>query len=174
MKKILSILAALLAFATPALADGEAAATAGGGTMGMIIYFVIIIAVFYFLLIRPQKKKEKEAKAMIESIKKGDKIVTIGGFQGKVLSVKNGVITRTVPREQLIHIQTPQIFYRKEYLELAKKAQESGVAFTDDASIYEFFNKPVRFVEGHRDNLKITVPEDAAMIKTLMEEQLCE
>lgn len=93
MKKIISILAALLAFATPALADGEAAATAGGGTMGMIIYFVVIIAVFYFLLIRPQKKKEKEAKAMIESIKKGDKIVTIGGFQGKVLSVKNGVIT---------------------------------------------------------------------------------
>lgn len=93
MKKILSILAMLLAFATPALADGEAAAAAGSGTMGMIIYFVIIIAVFYFLLIRPQKKKEKEAKAMIESIKKGDKIVTIGGFQGKVLSVKNGIIT---------------------------------------------------------------------------------
>ncbi len=92
MKKILSILAMLLAFATPALAEGEAAA-AGSGTMGMIIYFVIIIAVFYFLLIRPQKKKEKEAQAMIDSIKKGDKITTIGGFHGKVLSVKNGVIT---------------------------------------------------------------------------------
>lgn len=92
MKKILSILAMLLAFATPALADGEAAA-AGSGTVGMIIYFVIIIAVFYFLLIRPQKKKEKEAQAMIDSIKKGDKITTIGGFHGKVLSVKNGVIT---------------------------------------------------------------------------------
>ena len=57
MKKFLSILAMLLAFATPALADGETAAAAGGGTVGMIIYFVIIIAVFYFLLIRPQKKK---------------------------------------------------------------------------------------------------------------------
>ena len=83
----------LLTMATPALADGEAAAAAGGGTAGMIIYFVIIIAVFYFFLIRPQKKKEKEAKAMIDAIKKGDKIVTIGGFHGKVLSVKNGVIT---------------------------------------------------------------------------------
>ena len=83
MKKILSILAMLLAFATPALADGEAAAATGGGMTGMIIYFVVIIAVFYFLLIRPQKKKEKE----------GDKITTIGGFHGKVISVKNGVIT---------------------------------------------------------------------------------
>ena len=93
MKKFLSILFMLLTMATPALADGEAAAAAGGGTAGMIIYFVIIIAVFYFFLIRPQKKKEKEAKAMIDAIKKGDKIVTIGGFHGKVLSVKNGVIT---------------------------------------------------------------------------------
>ena len=93
MKKILSILAMLLAFATPALADGEAAAATGGGMTGMIIYFVVIIAVFYFLLIRPQKKKEKEAQAMIDAIKKGDKITTIGGFHGKVISVKNGVIT---------------------------------------------------------------------------------
>ena len=93
MKKILSILAMLLAFATPALADGEAAAATGGGMTGMIIYFVVIIAVFYFLLIRPQKKKEKEAQAMIDAIKKGDKITTIGGFHGKVVSVKNGVIT---------------------------------------------------------------------------------
>ena len=93
MKKILSILAMLLAFATPALADGEAATAAGGGMTGMIIYFVVIIAVFYFLLIRPQKKKEKEAQAMIDAIKKGDKITTIGGFHGKVISVKNGVIT---------------------------------------------------------------------------------
>ena len=92
MKKILSILAMLLAFATPALAQGEAA-PAGSGMTGMIIYFVVIIAVFYFLLIRPQKKKEKEAQSMIDSIKKGDKITTIGGFHGKVISVKNGVIT---------------------------------------------------------------------------------
>ena len=92
MKKILSILAMLLAFATPVLAQGEPA-PAGSGMTGMIIYFVIIIAVFYFLLIRPQKKQQKEAQAMIDSIKKGDKITTIGGFHGKVLSVKNGIIT---------------------------------------------------------------------------------
>ncbi len=88
--------------------------------------------------------------------------------------IKDGIITRTVPREHLIQIQTPQIFRRGEYLELAKEAQKSGREFTDDASIYEFYNKPVRFIEGHRDNLKITVPEDAAMIKMLMEERLCE
>ena len=88
--------------------------------------------------------------------------------------VADGMIVRTVPREQLIQIQTPQVFRLDEYLELAEKAQKSGREFTDDASIYEFYDKPVRFVEGHRDNLKITVPEDAKMIKNLMEERLCE
>lgn len=65
----------------------------GGQTGGMILYFVVIIAVFYFLLIRPQKKRDKEQKNLLDSLKKGDQIVTIGGFYGKILSVKNDVIT---------------------------------------------------------------------------------
>ncbi len=64
-----------------------------GGSGGMILYLVVIIAVFYFLLIRPQKKREKEAKNMMDALKKGDKIVTIGGFYGKIVSVKDDVIT---------------------------------------------------------------------------------
>ncbi len=63
------------------------------GTMGMVIYIVAIIAIFYFLMVRPQKKKEKEQQNMINALKKGDKITTIGGFHGKVVSSKNGVIT---------------------------------------------------------------------------------
>ncbi len=66
------------------------------GSAGMILYFVVIIAVFYFVLIRPQKKKDKEQKNMIASLKKGDKIITIGGFHAKVVSSKNGVITAMV------------------------------------------------------------------------------
>ena len=67
-----------------------------GSTGGMILYFVVIIAVFYFVLIRPQKKKDKEQKNMIASLKKGDKIITIGGFHAKVVSSKNGVITAMI------------------------------------------------------------------------------
>lgn len=60
---------------------------------GMWIYLVFIIAIFYFILIRPQKKKEKEQRDMISSLKKGDQIVTIGGFYAKVVSVKDNVLT---------------------------------------------------------------------------------
>ncbi len=57
-----------------------------------IIYVVVLIAIFYFLLIRPQKKQEKQMKAMINALKKGDVIVTIGGFQAKILSVKGDTL----------------------------------------------------------------------------------
>ena len=63
------------------------------GQYGMWIYFAFIIAIFYFILIRPQKKREKEQRNMIASLKKGDQIVTIGGFFAKVVSVKDNVLT---------------------------------------------------------------------------------
>ncbi len=54
-----------------------------------VIMFVAIIAIFYFLIIRPQKKRDKETKAMLDAMKKGDKIITIGGIHGTVVAVKD-------------------------------------------------------------------------------------
>lgn len=54
-----------------------------------IIMMVVMIAVFYFMLIRPQKKKEKELRAMIDALKVGDKIITIGGIYGKITKIKD-------------------------------------------------------------------------------------
>ena len=57
-------------------------AAAGGSMVTTLITFGVIILIFYFLIIRPQRKRDKEAKAMLAAIKKGDKIVTIGGIRG--------------------------------------------------------------------------------------------
>ncbi len=54
-----------------------------------LIMMVLIIAVFYFFFIRPQQKKAKEAAKMREALKKGDKVVTVGGIHGKILEVKD-------------------------------------------------------------------------------------
>ena len=62
---------------------------AQGGMAGTIIWLVVMIAIFYFMLIRPQKKKEKETKAMLDALKVGDTVTTIGGIIGKVLKVKD-------------------------------------------------------------------------------------
>ena len=55
-----------------------------GSGIGQFIPLILIFVIFYFFLIRPQQKKVKEHKAMVESLKKGDKIVTSGGITGTV------------------------------------------------------------------------------------------
>ncbi len=70
--------------------SGSGTATGGGGAqlVTMLITFGLIIVVFYFLVIRPQNRKSKEAKKMLASIKRGDRVVTIGGMHGFVEAVK--------------------------------------------------------------------------------------
>lgn len=75
-----------------ALAAGEEVAqngSAAGSMTQMIIYLVIMVAIFYFLLIRPQKKREKQTRMMLNEMRAGDEIITIGGIMGTVVSVKD-------------------------------------------------------------------------------------
>lgn len=60
--------------------------------IGQFAPFVILILVFYFFMIRPQRKRDKEEREMRNSIQPGDEICTIGGFIGKVVSVKDDTI----------------------------------------------------------------------------------
>ena len=55
--------------------------------IGQFIPLILIFVIFYFSLIRPQQKKVKEHKAMVESLKKGDKVVTSGGITGTISRV---------------------------------------------------------------------------------------
>jgi len=66
---------------------------AGGSGTFTIVWLVIMVALFYFMLIRPQKKKEKADRQLRASLQAGDKIVTIGGFTGRILSVKDDEVT---------------------------------------------------------------------------------
>ena len=67
-------------------------ATTGSATGGMgmtIVYLVVMVAIFYFLLIRPQKKREKQQRMMLNEMRAGDEIITIGGIMGTIVSVKD-------------------------------------------------------------------------------------
>lgn len=86
----------IYAFANPAPSAGaDAAAQAAGEVspvMAMIVQFaplILLVVVFYFFLIRPQRKKDKENKMMLESLKVGDEICTIGGIVGKIVRIKD-------------------------------------------------------------------------------------
>jgi preprotein translocase subunit YajC len=62
----------------------------------MIWPFVLMFAVFYFLLIRPQQKKQKTRTAMLNQLKKGDKISTIGGLHGTVVELTDDTVVLRV------------------------------------------------------------------------------
>lgn len=74
-------------------ATGAGDAIGGGSGTFTIVWLIIMVALFYFMLIRPQKKKEKADRQLRASLQAGDKIVTIGGFTGRILSVKDDEIT---------------------------------------------------------------------------------
>ena len=61
---------------------------AEGSSFVTIIMFALIFAIFYFFIIRPQNKKQKETERMINALKKGDKVITIGGIHGVVSAVR--------------------------------------------------------------------------------------
>lgn len=64
--------------------------------LGMVVPMVLMVAVFYFLLIRPQRKKDKKVKEMLDNLKKGDRVTTIGGIYGTILNIKDETITLAV------------------------------------------------------------------------------
>ncbi len=59
----------------------------GGGNTSFFFMLIAIFAIFYFLMIRPESKRRKERQQMIDSLKRHDKIVTIGGLYGEILDV---------------------------------------------------------------------------------------
>ena len=67
----------------------------------MIIMLVAIIGVFYFMMIRPEKKRKQEAENLKNSLKKGDKITTIGGIVGTIVSIKDDMLVIETSEDQV-------------------------------------------------------------------------
>ncbi len=66
----------------------------GDATSSLLSFlpFILIIVIFYFLIIRPQQKRQKERQKLLESVKKGDKVVTAGGMHGVVEAVEDKTV----------------------------------------------------------------------------------
>ena len=81
-----------MSFISFLLQTQPAGTTQPGGGLGMLVPMLIIILIMYFLMIRPQQKKQKETQKMIAALKKGDKVVTIGGIHGTISSTKETTV----------------------------------------------------------------------------------
>ncbi|MNB89624.1 preprotein translocase subunit YajC [Paenibacillus camerounensis] len=73
-----------------------ASGTGSGSILGLVGPFVLMFVVFYFLLIRPQQKKTKTRNSMLKALKKGDKIVTIGGLHGTIVELSDDIVVLRV------------------------------------------------------------------------------
>ena len=88
-------------FINPAYAQSGA----GSPDFGFLFLMVGIFIIFYFFLIRPNQKKEKERRNMQSSLKRGDKILTVGGLFGAVVKAKEGEerILEQETKEKAVH-----------------------------------------------------------------------
>ena len=96
---------------------------AGSGGIQQFMMIGLIIIVFYFFMIRPQMKKAKDEKQFKESIKKGDKVVTIGGVHGKILEVNDKTFMMEIDNNVKVKIEKSGISAEatKQYMTLEKK-----------------------------------------------------
>jgi preprotein translocase subunit YajC len=91
-------------FISNAYAQTTGAAGAAGGLMSFLP-IILMFVVLYFLMIRPQMKRQKEQKAMIDALSKGDEVITAGGLLGKVTKVTDAYITVEVSEGTEVIVQ---------------------------------------------------------------------
>lgn len=87
------------------LGAGAAGAPASGDATSItptLITFGLIAVVFYFFLIRPQSQRQKKTKQMLEQLKRGDRVVTIGGIRGAIHSMKDELVVIKVDSDTTI------------------------------------------------------------------------
>lgn len=63
------------------------------GQLGAFLPLILLFVIFYFLLIRPQQKHQKKRQELLRSLKKGDRVVTIGGIHGVIKEINEDVLT---------------------------------------------------------------------------------
>lgn len=77
--------------------------------MGTIIMLAAFVGIFYFLLIRPQRQQQKRHQEMVESLKRGDDVVTIGGIVGKIIHIKDHQLTVKTAEDTRLIIERDKV-----------------------------------------------------------------
>jgi preprotein translocase subunit YajC len=114
------LLAAVAGLATSCFGTattGTTSTTSGSSTTStlyLIGFLVIIFALFYFVMIRPQRKRQKDQQKMIESMQKGDRVVTAGGIFGVIDSVREDSVVIKVESGTLLRVAKGSIMVLRE------------------------------------------------------------
>ena len=135
-------------------AGGAASASASGSLIGSLLPFLLIIVIFYLFLIRPQNKKQKETQKMLDALKKGDKVITIGGIHGTVSSVKENTVILKVDDDCKLEINRTAIstveLTEAEKAKLAEEAKSKKLFKGKKSSKAEAEEKPAEPAEENK------------------------
>ncbi len=127
--KIFGIASAVAETAGTAAAT-DAAATEGAQVSSVaalattFLPLILIFVVFWFMLIRPQRKKDKQVKEMLNNLKAGDRICTIGGIYGTITGLKDDTITLSVGKDNLSMVVARWAIRSVEEVTIENDAQE--------------------------------------------------
>ncbi|MDM8560607.1 preprotein translocase subunit YajC [Candidatus Parabeggiatoa sp. HSG14] len=87
----------------------EAAPSAGNAGFINLVMLIVLFGVFYFLLIRPQTKRAKEHKQMVESLAKGDEIITNGGLLGRITNIGDNFVVLEIDSNTHVKVQRQSV-----------------------------------------------------------------
>ena len=125
-------------------------AAAGSGSMLMsVLPFGLIILIFYFFIIRPQNKKQKETEKMLSALKKGDKVVTVGGIHGVISSTKEKTVIVKVDDNAKIEFSRNAIA-----TVVVEKAEKDSKAVKDDKKADKTEEAPAAATEASTEENK--------------------
>jgi preprotein translocase subunit YajC len=94
-----------------------------GSLTSAVIWMVLLIAIFYFLLYRPQQKQRQKHQEFLNSLKKGDKVITAGGLIGEIKSIGDDVVTLKLSEGTIVKVLKSSItsYYNQEEKESKKE-----------------------------------------------------
>ena len=92
-----------------AQASGAAGAPEASPMWSFVVPMIFMVVIFYFLLIRPQQKKAKEHKALLDNLKKGDRIITSGGIIGTIINIDDQLVNLEIADRVRIEMARPYI-----------------------------------------------------------------
>jgi preprotein translocase subunit YajC len=92
-----------------AAAQGAAGAPEASPMWSFVVPMIFMVVIFYFLLIRPQQRKAKEHKALLENLKKGDRVITNGGLIGTIVNIEDPLVVIEVADRVRVEVARPYI-----------------------------------------------------------------
>lgn len=98
-----------LDFLIPVAHAQTAAAPAGSSMMSTLLFPIVLVVIMYFLMIRPQMKRQKDHRAMLDKLAKGDEVITSGGIAGTVAAIGESFVTVEVSNGVQLRVQRAAI-----------------------------------------------------------------